>query len=368
MRRNASIQGLRGLAVLMVFFYHLHHAAITGGFTLFLSEGTIGYDIAELGMLGVDLFFMISGYLICASLVKHGSALQFLKNRAIRIYPAFLIPHLIVFTVGPMIGYQWMANLSVSEYLLHFCSNLLFLPGVFPLPIAQIVAWSLSYEFAFYLLAASAFAIHRKISSTWIKALLVLCWLTVTTVALREHPRAWFFVAGAVSFALTRNRPLSDGYTLRLSPLGIVTITVMALTFHSHFTIAVLAGMIGFLTIVRESGLLSVILRLPILQYLGDISYSLYLWHVMVMFVTKRVFGSNGSLLPNPILNFVLFTVVTAGLSVAVSHVSFRFVETACSRRFSRRKSSDPNQATTARIVGTKIGDDATTVDTKKAA
>ena len=110
-----------------------------------------------MGRHGVELFFTISGYLISGSLVRHGKAKTFLIDRAVRIYPVFLVIHVIVFLTGPLIGYKWMVGLTPVQWTFDFISNALFLPGIFNLPLAQLSAWSLSYEALFYLITAAAF-------------------------------------------------------------------------------------------------------------------------------------------------------------------------------------------------------------------
>jgi peptidoglycan/LPS O-acetylase OafA/YrhL len=200
MPQNPSIHGLRGLAILMVFGLHVYGMAVSGGFASPFPDGSIALQLIEWGHRGVDLFFMISGYLIVAGLARHRNALHFLLQRVIRIYPAFLLPHTLIFVVSPMIGFRWVAELGAFEYAAHFLSNLLFLPGCFDLPIANPVAWTLSLEFAFYLLAAAAFALRAHRLGRPATIALWAGWLGATGTGLYYHPRAWFFVAGAAAF------------------------------------------------------------------------------------------------------------------------------------------------------------------------
>lgn len=140
----------------MVVALHLYGALITGGLVDPCGVAARWEWLFALGHRGVELFFLISGYLIAGSLVRHGDATRFLVQRLVRIYPAFLVPHLLIFMVGPWVGYGWMAEVDLLGWVAHFFSNLLLLPGLFPLPIANIVAWTLSLEMAFYFLAAGA--------------------------------------------------------------------------------------------------------------------------------------------------------------------------------------------------------------------
>ncbi|MBS0467390.1 MAG: acyltransferase [Proteobacteria bacterium] len=77
--KNHSIDTLRAAAVLMVFMNHLHSMGII----------TIPYFGISGGWLGVQIFFVISGYLIIQSAMRY-STLDYLKHRVLRIYPAYL--------------------------------------------------------------------------------------------------------------------------------------------------------------------------------------------------------------------------------------------------------------------------------------
>lgn len=333
--RNASIHGLRGLAVLAVFVHHVHRSVVAGDLELAYDPGSFTFRVFEAGRLGVDLFFLISGYLITASLVRHRSTRGFLWSRAVRIYPAFVPLHLLFFIAGPLIGYGWMADLSGLSYVLHFVSNLLFLPGVFNLPIAQIVAWSLSYEFAFYLLAGAArqCAVQERRLR---RALMWFCWGIAAGSMLWHHPRAWFFVAGATAYALMRS---SRGRELakRLAILEVPALLLMALLFDSAFPLAVVCGLVTFLAIASERGRLTRVLTLGALQFLGTLSYSFYLWHILALFAAKRIFG--GGVVHNAYWNLALFTLVSAAGSLVAAYLSWRLIE---QRAWLRRWSRDP--------------------------
>ncbi len=196
MPQNRSIHGLRGLAILLVFVLHAHLAMVTGAFPSAPAEGSLAAMVLGYGHRGVELFFMISGYLIVASLVRHNRISRFVTQRAIRIYPAFLGPHLLVFLAGPWVGYARMSDLDAPQWTIHFVSNLLMLPGLFDLFIANPVAWTLSLEMAFYLLAAWAYAIV-VCRNRAAKMAMGLAWMAAAGTVLAWHPRAWFFAAGA---------------------------------------------------------------------------------------------------------------------------------------------------------------------------
>jgi peptidoglycan/LPS O-acetylase OafA/YrhL len=334
--KNQTLQGLRGLAMLAVFCYHLHGAAQTAGIWVGLAPGGVPHYVLQMCRLSVDVFFMLSGYLIPFCLVRQGSARRFLTNRAARIYPTFLPPHLLLFIVGPLIGYKWMAGLTAGEYAAHFLSNLLFLPGVFDLPIAQLVAWTLSYEIAFYLFAASAMACWNvrahlpergaNFPGWGRKAPLWCLWLSLAGWALWHHPQGWFFVVGAGVYFLERNRTVSIRRGRWDTWICLAALLVMCAAFDRLFPLSLAAGFVGFRLLVQERGRLSLLLRHGAFQYFGEISFSFYLWHTIVLFPLKRIFAWHGGLLPEP-WNLPVFYLATCLGSLAAAHLSWLVIE-----------------------------------------
>lgn len=150
--RVRAMEGLRGLAVGMVFLVHYHsligHAAPAGSSSLALSA-----FVGRVGHVGVDLFFVLSGFLIYGALLERAPYLpRFWLRRAQRIYPAFLA--VFALYVALSFIYPAMSKLPHGEPgqpALYLLQNLLLLPGLCALKPMITVAWSLSYEAGFYL-------------------------------------------------------------------------------------------------------------------------------------------------------------------------------------------------------------------------
>ena len=144
------MEGLRGLAVMLVFFVHFD--SLFGAYSEGISwlRSTSLY-LGIIGNSGVDLFFLLSGYLIYGGLIrKKISYSSFFKRRIERLYPTFLaVLSLYVLLCWLMPAYSKLpaAPLRSGLYLLE---NLLFLPGIFHIEPMITVCWSLSYEWAFY--------------------------------------------------------------------------------------------------------------------------------------------------------------------------------------------------------------------------
>jgi len=163
------MEGLRGLAVALVFGVHFS--------TLSTPWQTAGWDRVALDILhtignaGVDLFFVLSGYLIYGHLMRRPPPFAaYMARRIQRIYPAFLAVFLLYLLLAwrmPDAG-KLPDDGSLGGYLL---ANLLLLPGVFPIEPLITVAWSLSYEMFFYLVMPLIIAVLARLGIVTPRAL-----------------------------------------------------------------------------------------------------------------------------------------------------------------------------------------------------
>jgi peptidoglycan/LPS O-acetylase OafA/YrhL len=317
---NLQIHGLRGFSALIVFIYHVY--GISAEWHFWPTQLANLDFVFHFGGHGVDLFFIISGYLITGSLIRHRSAALFLIDRCIRIYPVFLAIHLLVFGLGPFIGYRWLAGIAPSDWVINFASNLAFLPGVFDLPLAQLSAWSLSYEAAFYLTAAALYIMATRLGR--LPALLIGMAFIIPFLAF--YPRASFFLVGAAAYASARGTQSPLPAVLRLASLLLLILTFFLLVLGEQRTlftyVACLPGFAFFLSCIDGRCLLSRLLRFRFLQYLGTISYSFYLWFGVATYplkiaIAKLLYPHLGSA-----VSILVFGASGFLLSVAVSQAS----------------------------------------------
>jgi peptidoglycan/LPS O-acetylase OafA/YrhL len=156
--RLLPMEGLRGIAVTLVFLQHYGtqfstYGQMTGG-TLAIAQG-----FAHYGNDGVELFFVLSGYLIYGILLsKRPPFFSFMIRRAQRLYPAFLV----AFAIGMLIDFGRRAPKIPAQFmdaLTYLFANVLFLPGLLPIDPLFAVNWSLSYEWWFYATAALLFSV-----------------------------------------------------------------------------------------------------------------------------------------------------------------------------------------------------------------
>jgi len=326
-----DVQGLRAIAVLAVVFYHADLFGLTGGFV------------------GVDVFFVLSGYLITALLVdehrRNGriALATFWARRVRRLLPASWL----VIAASVVAAYLflwplerasfWRDGVAASSYSINLwlgVNGTNYLDGGEPSLFQHY--WSLAVEEQFYLIwpvVVYFLVVRRRLGRIVLPGIFavsfVLC-IYLTTVLqpvafFMPFTRAWEFIAGAALVWATRGRDL------RLPP-GVVNgiaIASMLLLIATMFLLGAginFPGAVAFLPVLATCGLLASkgavltpFLSMAPVQYLGNISYSLYLWHWPVFFIFKIRFGIDLSMWQS---------VALFSLSVVLAHLTFRFVET----------------------------------------
>lgn len=291
--RLLPMEGLRGLAVLLVFFVHygsqLGHAAG-------LAPPGLGLALQHLGHAGVDLFFVLSGYLIYRMLLSRPRPyLPFLARRVQRLYPAFLVVlalQLGIALVSASGGGLPAGGWDRATLLL---ANLLLLPGLFTIEPIVIVAWSLSYEMAFYLILPPLVALLGL--RGWPPAARVVVMLGAVGMMLATdwaHGRMGMFAAGMLLVeAIPALRAIARrGPWLDLAAIAAVLLCGMLLLAgpggQASFLGLFLAGFLLPAAAFAGTGPIARGLAWRPLRWLGNMSYSYYLAHGLVMTVLFR--------------------------------------------------------------------------------
>ncbi|MEA2175327.1 MAG: exopolysaccharide production protein ExoZ [Blastocatellia bacterium] len=308
-RRNLPMEGVRGFAVLLVFFVHYHsmfdpwaHAErFTRAFSSF--TGTIGHS-------GVDLFFVLSGYLIYGLIFKKpGRYMKFIERRIQRIYPTFLVVlalYLLLSILFPGQSRIPSDTLAAASYIL---ANILLLPGLLNIQPIITVAWSLSYEFFYYLTIPSMVAllgmrrwpgIHRVL----LFLVLTLCYSVYCLTVSDTHVRLIMFVSGILLFEAKYSYNLDKRLTPRADYW---VLALLAATFAFMYILTARPEIMPFLPQDKKIGgayptlllfvsffvfalacfdsqsLLSKIFSWTPLRWLGNMSYSYYLIHGLTL-------------------------------------------------------------------------------------
>src|SRR5689334_11088822 len=142
-QRMAWLDALRAIAALLVVYAHLSHYLLRGA-------RDVSAEWLHAGPAGVMLFFLVSGYIIPASLERHGDLRRFWIGRAARLYPLYLVVCGLMAVTVPLTLSGTVAHLTM-------------LPQLLGAPLLTPVVWTLSFEMAFYLIVAALFALrlHR---------------------------------------------------------------------------------------------------------------------------------------------------------------------------------------------------------------
>jgi peptidoglycan/LPS O-acetylase OafA/YrhL len=332
--RYPAIDGLRFYAALLVFQVHALNAAwveLLGGVNLEpVSTDPLSHHILFFfadGAHGVDIFFVISGFLVGRMVFGREGRFhygRFVWERFARIYPAFLAS-LVVTTAYFcfLLGQSW--SFSVTR----FVGNLLFLNAVPSLGIAAYngVTWSLFYEFAYYLVLPVFLLLSRLVGRKWTAVILLGCALALLqTAAVRAVP----LFAGTILAALDDDELAAFARRVPLIvPLvcyfGLMSAKGVQGLSHFEYTtyIGFLAPIVSLLLVklVFDDSWLSRIASTPIARVLGTISYSFYLWQLPCLYLVRYQVIPSLGLQGTPAAVFLVFG--SFALTVLVSIVSY---------------------------------------------
>lgn len=294
----ASMEGIRGLAVFLVFI--VHYSTLIEPWLLPGSGAqAAARHLHAMGNVGVDLFFVLSGYLIYGSLlVRTQPFLRFMRRRVQRLYPVFGV----VFFIYIVLSYAMPARSKIPsgewDALVYLVQNFLLLPGIFPIEPLIAVAWSLSYEMLYYLVIP--FVVGASGMRSWPTTARVafFVFVGVLMIAVPQvvagHSRLALFIAGILLFE-AMHRPGGThvgslaGLVCLLSGLGISMLPIEGAAYGSRFLIAGLC--VTFLVFClacfgaggRRPGWLSQAFSWSPMRWLGNMSYSFYLIHGLTL-------------------------------------------------------------------------------------
>lgn len=302
------MEGLRGLAVLLVFLVHYTTLAAP-----WQDGGSASALLARLlhlaGNSGVDLFFVLSGYLIYGSLIARRQALlPFMRRRLQRIYPTYGAVFLLYLALSLAFPAESKIPPAAPDAALYLLRNLLLLAPLLGEPPLITVSWSLSYELCYYLatpLLIAAFGLRRQ-RRRWRVAFLFAVGGVIIAghFALGAPLRSLMFVAGALLHEMRghqhdmagRLRPPSEGMTLAALTSALI---FLLMPLAAPLKIVALAAALYRLCLCcfeRPQGWLGRAFCFAPLRWLGNMSYSYYLLHGLLL---KAAFAALGRLPPS---------------------------------------------------------------------
>ncbi|MGE8319978.1 MAG: acyltransferase family protein [Comamonas sp.] len=341
MQYRKDIDGLRAIAVGSVILFHAgFHHGISGGF------------------FGVDIFFVISGFLIGRILfdeISEGrfSIPRFYERRTRRILPALLAMLLVTYGFARVL----LAPLEFADFrnsllaTLGFASNIYFWlhSGYFEAaselkPLLH--TWSLGVEEQYYILfPLLAYALRK---SAWRTHALVLCavlsfvWAIATVTSQPNAAfyllpaRAWELLLGALGALWASRQTLgaTGRQALSLAGLALITFSITgldaSLPHPGLHTLVPTAGTLLVLAAQAPQGIATRILELPPFVFLGKISYSAYLWHQPIFAYWMHRFGKH---------SLEKYALLLIAATVVMAYLSWRLIEEPA-----RRPSTTPNR------------------------
>lgn len=332
-----DIQGLRAIAVLAVIIFHLNPAWLPGGF------------------IGVDIFLVISGFLISSILLHKKSKAEyqllptlnyFYTSRIKRIVPAYYTTLIAISLIAAVLflpadfatyrdGLKKAAYFNSNNYFANFGDY--FAPANHEQPLLH--TWSLAIEIQFYLIAPFIFLLLPKRLLSWILPLSIISLTAYTEFQLRiaGNQQATyyslvarlpaFFLGAWVALLIGKSNQVAGGGSQKLwLTLLAVSLIAFALTlpkFTGHFPgIAGLLPTLGaaLIILLNANNRLTQLLSNKTLVWTGALSYSLYLWHWPVLAFMRYYTGAE-------ILNWQ-YSLAFIMLTLALATASFYWIET----------------------------------------
>ena len=336
-----DVQGLRAIAILFVVLYHADIPGITGGFV------------------GVDVFFVISGFVITGVLLRESAAkrrtslLHFYARRARRIIPAaslVIIVTVIVayFYLGSLPGHetaidgQWAALFFANFHFAATSTN--YLASQRP-PSALQNYWSLAVEEQFYIVYPTIFFITTRVFTrlslrarlAGVLLVVVIASFVYSVVLTSTNAPSAFFspftrawelaLGGLIAIASDSLRRLPKSAAALITWLGLAAIVTASLTLTSTSVYPgalVAIPVLGAAMIIAGGTAQPVwgvegLLRLRPFQFLGLISFSLYLWHWPILVIATQRRGA----LNLPVWDNVLLLLIATVAAV----ITYRLVE-----------------------------------------
>lgn len=282
------MEGIRGFAVFLVFL--VHYVTLIDPWLL---ENSAASQIAEhlrrIGNLGVDLFFVLSGFLIYGMLIEKPRPFKsYLARRIQRIYPTFTVVFIIYLALSVAFPAESKIPGGLSDAGIFIAQNYLLMPGLFEITPIITVAWSLSYEFFYYLVIPILVA--ALCMRAWHFQYRLLFFLLVSVLGFGYFSAyggpigLLMFIPGILVYELlesksVRNLPPIGLPSLFLAIAVVAVLNDLGTNGWLKYALLYILFFVFCLECFVFSGLTSRIFSSSPVRWLGNMSYSYYLVH-----------------------------------------------------------------------------------------
>jgi peptidoglycan/LPS O-acetylase OafA/YrhL len=294
-KRLYGLDVLRFLAAISVLFYHYCFiGSLEGSWSM-----NNYFSFAHLGDFGVDVFFVISGFIITSS-AKNRTAKEFFKSRFLRIYPAFFICSTITAITSSM-----LPGVSAKDIFIRWITQFTFYSKIFNVQVLSNVYWTLTVEITFYILVGILIVtgLFKKLN------IVVPIWLLISFsnqyILKNDIVRDIFltqysghFVAGMLLYQIKYEKP--NAFT----PLGFLLSIILiwqsingiemwiygSYGFRYDEISTLLIALTTILIVYFACNVQSIIIPKKFVSILGGMSYTLYLLHADFGFFIRAMF------------------------------------------------------------------------------
>lgn len=318
--RIYNIDFLRGLAALMVLLVHASSSTLP-----WIEESPL-HEVFMFGKYGVQIFFVISGYIITYSLFHSNYSIRnifkFLGKRLIRINPPayliimlFLLIELITWTVTG--NYLILTNPFDPKQL---ATNFLFLTDAFETDLYIETFWTLEAEMQFYILIALVYPLIISKSSVLRHLLLLgLALLGFLSIPLYLTESIGCFLVG-ISFFLFQVNYLSK---LSFGLFGLLFISIFI--FNEQYSEMVFALLGLFVISIKQA------IHSSFFQFIGKISYSLYILHVFIFtYLDVILMRLDLDHLHESLETKILIIACYSSIAIVISSLFYHYIERPC--------------------------------------